>query len=71
MLDKGTLTESAEKERQEMEHLSKLMTMKSAQVIVQSRMGEKLHTYCNNQNSPVSIIHFIYTNIMFKFSIAY
>lgn len=50
-MDKGAL---AEKERQEMEHLSKLMTMKSAQVIVQSRMGEKLHTYCSDQNSLVS-----------------
>lgn len=56
MVDTRTLTESAEKERQEMEQLSKLMTIKSAQVIVQSRMGEKLHTYCTNQNSSVSII---------------
>lgn len=56
MVDTRTLTESVDKERQEMEQLSKLMTMKSAQVIVQSRMGEKLHTYCTNQNSSVSII---------------
>lgn len=58
MVDTRTLTESAEKERQEMEQLTKLMTMKSAQIIVQSRMGERLHTYCTNQNSSVSI--FIY-----------
>jgi len=56
MVDTRTMTESAEKERQEMEQLSKLMTMKSVQIIVQSRMGEKLHTYCTNQNSSVSII---------------
>lgn len=56
MVDTRTLTESAEKERQEMEQLTKLMTMKSAQIIVQSRMGERLHTYCTNQNSSVSII---------------
>lgn len=64
MVDTRTLTESAEKERQEMEQLTKLMTMKSAQIIVQSRMGEKLHTYCNNQNSSVSIyvIQSIYEN---------
>lgn len=55
MVDTRTLTESAEKERQEMEQLTKLMTLKSAQIIVQSRMGEKLHTYCTNQNSSVSI----------------
>lgn len=56
MVDTRTLTESAEKERQEMEQLTKLMTMKSAQIIVQSRMGERLHTYCTNQNSSVSIL---------------
>lgn len=55
MVDTRTLTESAEKERQEMEQLTKLMTLKSAQIIVQSRMGEKLHTYCTNQNSSVNI----------------
>lgn len=60
MVDTRTLTESAEKERQEMEHLTKLMTMKSAQIIVQSRMGEKLHTYCSNQNSSVSITIVVY-----------
>lgn len=54
MVDTRTLTESAEKERQEMEQLTKLMTMKSAQIIVQSRMGEKLHTYCSDQNNSVS-----------------
>lgn len=56
MVDTRTMTDSAEKERQEMEQLTKLMTMKSAQIIVQSRMGEKLNTYCTNQNSSVSII---------------
>lgn len=60
MVDTRKLTESAEKERQEMEQLSKLMIMKSAQIIVQSRMGEKLHTYCTNQNSSVSIIIYYY-----------
>lgn len=62
MVDTRILTESAEKERQEMEQLSKLMTMKSAQIIVQSRMGEKLHTYCTNENSSVSMtnIHYYY-----------
>ncbi|XP_025420496.1 autophagy-related protein 13 homolog isoform X2 [Sipha flava] len=55
MVDTRTLTESAEKERQEMEQLTKLMTMKSAQIIVQSRMGEKLHTYCTNQNSSMNV----------------
>lgn len=54
MVDTRTMTESAEKERQEMEQLTKLMTIKSAQIIVQSRMGEKLHTYCTNQNTSVS-----------------
>ncbi|XP_060853507.1 autophagy-related protein 13 homolog isoform X1 [Rhopalosiphum padi] len=55
MVDTRTLTESAEKERQEMEQLTKLMTMKSAQIIVQSRMGERLHTYCTNQNSSMNV----------------
>jgi len=55
MVDTRTMTESAEKERQEMEQLSKLMTMKSVQIIVQSRMGEKLHTYCTNQNSSMNV----------------
>lgn len=56
MVDTRILTESAEKERQEMEQLTKLMTMKSVQIIVQSRMGDKLHTYCTNQNSSVRIL---------------
>ncbi|XP_050422725.1 autophagy-related protein 13 homolog isoform X2 [Adelges cooleyi] len=55
MVDTRTLTESAEKEKQEMEQLTKLMTMKSAQIIVQSRMGEKLHTNCSNQNSSMNV----------------
>ncbi|VVC39980.1 Hypothetical protein CINCED_3A005588 [Cinara cedri] len=55
MVDTRTLTDSAEKERQEMEQLTKLMTMKSVQIIVQSRMGDKLHTYCTNQNSSMNI----------------
>jgi len=54
MVDTRILSESAEKEKQEMEQLLKLMIMKSAQIIVQSRMGEKLHTFCTNQNSSVS-----------------
>jgi len=58
MVDTRILTESAEKEKQEMEQLTKLMTMKSAQIIVQSRMGEKLHTYCTNQSSSVSISYY-------------
>lgn len=59
MVDTRTLTDSVEKERQEMEQLTKLMTMKSAQIIVQSRMGERLHTYCTNQNSSVSITKYL------------
>ncbi|XP_050538084.1 autophagy-related protein 13 homolog isoform X2 [Daktulosphaira vitifoliae] len=55
MVDTRTLSESAEKEKQEMEQLTKLMTMKSAQIIVQSRMGEKLHTSCSSQNSSMNV----------------
>lgn len=48
--------ELSTEERQNLDKFTKSLFLKSAQIIVQSRLGEKIHTKCNPQHASTDLV---------------